>query len=213
MYRGKFKNRFKGRGDRNRFTRTPEFRRNEIPSRFLAREDEQHTKYGPAEILDRQGNGFASRNYEFGQNSGFGTPVNVSSNSLGSDPQKQLFPSPMTPGSTQNPFSFGSMVENPRNGGITGDQIAGLPNFQFLVTPGQYSSNPNPFSATGMSSMQNFQLPVNGSGYSGASGIPQLTNFQNSLNSASGTMHTTYTSEMNKQINNFRQLEFHLTSR
>ena len=104
MYRGKFKNRFKGRGDRNRFTRTPEFRRNEIPSRFLAREDEQHTKYGPAEILDRQGNGFASRNYEFGQNSGFGTPVNISSNSLGSDPQKQLFPSPMTPGSTQNPF-------------------------------------------------------------------------------------------------------------
>ena len=132
MYRGKFKNRFKGRGDRNRFTRTPEFRRNEIPSRFLAREDEQHTKYGPAD-------GFASRNYEFGQNSGFGTPVNISSNSLGSDPQKQLFPSPMTPGSVQNPFSFSSMVENSTIGGITGDQIAGLPNFQFLVTPGQYS--------------------------------------------------------------------------
>ena len=53
MYRGKFKNRFKGRGDRNRFTRTPEFRRNEIPSLFLAREDDQRTIYGPHELLDR----------------------------------------------------------------------------------------------------------------------------------------------------------------
>ena len=54
MHRGNFGNRFKDRYDRNRFTRTPETRRNEIPSRFSAREDDQRTVYGPAELMDRQ---------------------------------------------------------------------------------------------------------------------------------------------------------------
>ena len=36
--------------------------------------------------------------------------------------------------------------------------------------------------------------------------IGKFAKFQNSLNSASGTMHTTNTSEMNNQMNNFRHV-------
>ena len=122
---------------------------------------------------NRLDNGLSSRNYDFIQNSDFGTPVENSSYSLARHPQAQLFPSPMTPGSAQNPFSFGNTGESSTSGGILRYQNSGLPNFQFLVTPGPYSSIPNPFSASGMSSMQNFQLPASGSGYSGISGALQ----------------------------------------
>ena len=73
----------------------------------------------------------------------------------------QLFPSPITPGSQQNPFSFtgfswnSQMVSNP---GDQNQENSGLPNFQFLAAPGQYCSIQNPFSATRMSSLQNFQM-------------------------------------------------------
>ena len=204
MYRGNFGSRFSNREDRNRLPGTSEFHENGITSRFSARDDDQCAQYGPAKILDRQGNGSFARNYELGQNSSFGTPLTNSSNSWGMDPQKRLFSSPMTPGSVQNPFSFGNTGSNSLTGGISGDQITGSPNFQFLVAPGQQSSIPNPFSASGMTSMQNFQLPATGSGYSGLSGNVQMANFQNSLKSTTGALNSGNATDSSNQMNNFR---------
>ena len=75
MLRGNFGSRVRAREDRNRLPGTLEFHGNGIPSRFSAREDDQRSQYGPAEILDRQGHGSLARNYELGQNSSFGTPL------------------------------------------------------------------------------------------------------------------------------------------
>ena len=145
MRRGNFGNRCKDRYDRNRCTRTPE----------------------PAELLDRREYGYSSRNYEIGQNSNFGTPSDLSANCLGRNPQVQLFPSPITPGSVQNLFSFGGTAGNSESGGNSRDRNSGYPNFQFLVTPGQHPSIPNPFSASGVSSLRNFQMLASGSVHSG----------------------------------------------
>ena len=204
MLRGNFRNRSRDREDRNRLPGTSEFQENGIPSRFSAREEDQRAQYGPAEILDRQGNGSFTRNYELGQNSSFGTPLTNSSSSWGMDPQKRLFSSPMTPGSVQNPFSFGNTGSNSLTGGSSGDQIAGSPNFQFLVTPGQHPSIPNPFSATGVNSVQNFPLPATGSGHSGLSGNVQMANFQNSLKTTSGALNSGTVNDSSNQMNNFR---------
>ena len=100
MRRGNFGNRCKDRYDRNRCTRTPE----------------------PAELLDRREYGYSSRNYEMGQNLNFGTPSDLSANSLGRNPQVQLFPSPITPGSVQNLISFGGIAGNSESGGNSGDR-------------------------------------------------------------------------------------------
>ena len=83
MYRGNYGNRFSNREDRNRFPGTSEFHQHGITSRFSARDDDQRAQYGPAEILDRQGNGSFARNYELGQNSSFRTPLTNSSSSWG----------------------------------------------------------------------------------------------------------------------------------
>ena len=122
MYRGNFGNRFRDRQDRNRLARTPVFRRNEIPSRFSVREDDQRTIYGPAELLDRRENEHSYRNFEVGQNSDFGTPNNFVPNSMGRKPQIQLFPSPNTPGSSQHPFSFGGSSGNSISGSSSDGQ-------------------------------------------------------------------------------------------
>ena len=71
------------REDRNRFPGTSESQENGIPPRFSAREEDLRAQYGPAEIMDRQGNGSFIRNYELGQNSSFGTPLTNSSSSWG----------------------------------------------------------------------------------------------------------------------------------
>ena len=92
----------------------------------------------------------------------------------------QLFPSPITPGSQQNPFSFAGLPGNTQMVSNLGDQNrekSGLPNFQFLAAPEQHPSFQNPFSATGMSSLQNFQMATPSVGYSGFSGTSQFGNF------------------------------------
>ena len=78
------------------------------------------------------------------------------------------------------------------------DRNLGLHNFQL------YSSIPNRFSSSGKNTMQQFQMPGLGNGYSGLSGISQMTNFQNSQKSTTGALNTGNSIDLGNQMNNFR---------
>ena len=204
MLRGNFQRSFRNQHDRGRREGSSEFRRNDRPSRFSPRDNDRGEHYGPAERLDQRDHENSRRNFEYGRNSQFGSPSDIQG---GRNPQMQLFPSPITPGSQQNPFSFAGLHGNTQMVSNPGDQNrenSGLPNFQFLAAPGQHSSIQNPFSATGMSSLQNFQMATPSVGYSGFSGTPQFGNFQNLANSNQAISNTTNLSEMSTTMSNLR---------
>ena len=204
MLRGNFQRSFRNQYDRGRRERSSEPRRNGRSSRFSPRDDDRESHYGPAERLDQRDYGESRRNFENGQNSHFGTPSDIQG---GRNPQMQLFPSPITPSSQQNPFSFTGLAGNSQMVSNPGDQNrenSGLPNFQFLAAPGQYPSIQNPFSATGMSSLQNFQMATPSVGYSGFSGSPQLGNFQHLANSIQPVPNVANFNDMNAQTSNLR---------
>ena len=74
------------------------------------------------------------------------------------------------------------------------------------MTPGQHASIPNPFSASGVSSLRNFQMPASGSVHSGRSGMSEMGNFQSSVKSAVELTNTAKSSELSGQINSLRSV-------
>jgi hypothetical protein len=55
-----------------------------------------------------------------------------------------------------------------------------------------------------MNSLQNFQLPATGSGYSGLSGNLQMANLQNTVRSTTSALHSGNVNDSGNQANNFR---------